>query len=117
MTYIKIADHLGLSFRTAAQLNKMIDEKLPGRPPFMRSEVVVGGEVCEVYFRDIVKCIRSLFGDPKFAPYLTLAPEKHYTQGSDGKHARMYHDLHTGKWWWATQVRLNSSVFIFSAAA
>lgn len=67
---------------------------------------MVGSEVCEVFYRDVIDCIKSLFGDPNFTPFLRFAPEKHYTD--DTKGIRMYHDMHTGRWWWATQV---SSIF------
>jgi hypothetical protein len=84
------------------ELNGIIDKKLPGRPHFQRHTVMVGSEVCEVFYRDVIECVRSLFGDPNFTPYLHFAPEKHYTE--DTKDTQMYHDMHTGKWWWATQV-------------
>jgi Plavaka transposase len=64
---------------------------------------VVGSEVCEVYYRDVIECVKTLFGDPTFTPYLQFAPEKHYTD--DTKDVRVYHDMYTGKWWWRTQVR------------
>ena len=98
----KIPEKLGLSFKNTRELNMVIDEKLAGCPRFQRHMVKVGSETCEVFYRDIVECIRSLFGDPTFTPYLRFAPEKHYTD--DMKDTRMYHDMHTGKWWWATQV-------------
>lgn len=69
----------------------------------MRKEIVVAGEAFEVYYRDIIECIRSLLGDPEFAPLLLLVPEQHYTDGS--KTEQVYFDMNTGKWWWATQVR------------
>lgn len=68
----------------------------------------------DVYFRDVLQCIKSLYGDPEFAPYLIFAPEKHYLDEEGG--TRLYHDLHTGRWWWATQVRCKSmwcSLFIY----
>jgi hypothetical protein len=99
-----VVEKLGLSFKNSSQLNKIIDKKLPGRPAFKRHEIMVGSEVCEVYFRDIIACIRALFGDSDFAPYLVFSPEKHYT--SDSRAVRLYHDMHTGKWWWSTQVRM-----------
>ena len=68
----------------------------------MREELLAGGEVFDVYYRDIVACIRALFSDPDFAAVLVFAPEKHYTD--ETKTSRMYHDMHTGKWWWSTQV-------------
>ncbi|KAJ7125731.1 hypothetical protein C8R46DRAFT_1250545 [Mycena filopes] len=92
---------LDLSYGTSVQLNKIIDEKLPGRPKFTRSEVVVNGEVFPLYSRDILECVRALWGDTDFAPYLFVVPEKHYID--KGKTVRMYHNMHTGKWWWSTQ--------------
>ncbi|KAJ7046406.1 hypothetical protein C8F04DRAFT_1024813 [Mycena alexandri] len=96
-----VRDSLDLSYKTSPELNKIIDEKLPGRPKFTRSEVVVNGEVFQLYSRDILECVRALWGDTAFAPYLFVVPEKHYID--KGKTVRMYHNMHTGKWWWSTQ--------------
>jgi hypothetical protein len=84
-------------------LNKIIDEKIPDQPQFFREEVIVAGHTYEIYRRDVIECIRALFGDPEFAPHLVFAPERHYTDQS--KTARVYHEMHTGQWWWETQVR------------
>lgn len=75
---------------------------LPQRPVFVRHEIVVAGEAFEVWFRNILECIRALWRVPEFAPHLIVAPERHYLDAD--KTIRMYHDMHTGKWWWATQV-------------
>ncbi|KAJ7478845.1 hypothetical protein B0H11DRAFT_1725700 [Mycena galericulata] len=96
-----VRDSLNLSYGNSVQLNKIIDEKLPGRPKFVRSEVIVNGEVFHLYSRDILDCVRALWGDTDFAPYLFVAPERHYIDKD--KTIRMYHNMHTGKWWWATQ--------------
>ncbi|KAJ7846002.1 hypothetical protein B0H13DRAFT_2238970 [Mycena leptocephala] len=96
-----VCDSLNLSYGTSAQLNKIIDEKLPGRPKFTRSEVVVNDEVFHLYSRDIMECVRALWGDTGFAPYLFVAPEKHYIDKD--KKIRMYHNMHTGKWWWTVE--------------
>ncbi|KAM6491507.1 hypothetical protein JOM56_013076 [Amanita muscaria] len=101
-----VQEQLKLSYKNTRELNKLIDEHLPGRPPFERHDILVGEEVCEVYFRDIIACIRSLFGDPDFAPYLVFKPEKHYTD--EARQERMYHDMHTGEWWWATQAKIET---------
>ncbi|KAF8262703.1 hypothetical protein EI94DRAFT_1601199, partial [Lactarius quietus] len=98
-----IPECLGLSFKNAQELNKIIDTHLPRRPPFQQKEILVGNEVCEVYFRDILQCIHTLFGDLDFVPHLIFAPEKHYS--NEEKRERVYHDMHTGAWWWKTQVR------------
>lgn len=55
----------------------------------------------EIYRRDIIWCIRALFGDPAFAQHLIFSPERHYTDQS--KTTRIYHEMHTGQWWWETQ--------------
>lgn len=83
-------------------LNKIVDKLPMGRPAFERQEIVVSNKAFEVYTRDIIQCIRALLGDPEFTPLLLLVPERHY---ADSEHTtRVYFDMNTGKWWWATQV-------------
>lgn len=85
-----------------SDINDIVDALPSPRPRFHAEEVVVGGEAYEVYFRDVLECIRSLYGDPEFARHLVFLPERHY---ADPDHTmRLYHDMHTGKWWWAVQV-------------
>ncbi len=99
----QIVESLRLSFKNSRELDAMIDTKLPSaRPQFKHYEILVAGEAVEGYFRDILECIRSLYGDPEFAPLLLLVPEKHYTNKTCN--TRVYFDMNTGKWWWATQV-------------
>ncbi|KAJ7841714.1 hypothetical protein B0H14DRAFT_3086726 [Mycena olivaceomarginata] len=96
-----VRDSLDLLYGNSVQLNKIIDELPAARPKFERSEVVVNGEVYHLYSRDILECVRALWGDTDFAPYLFVAPERHYIDKD--KTIRMYHNMHTGKWWWSTQ--------------
>ncbi|KIJ05946.1 hypothetical protein PAXINDRAFT_103573 [Paxillus involutus ATCC 200175] len=51
--------------------------------------------------RDILECVAALYGDPNFAEDLIILPERHYAD--EDQTQRLYHDLHTGKWWWQTQ--------------
>ena len=76
-------DTLGLSYKNSDELNKIINDKLPGRPQFKCHEIVQSGEAFEFYSHDILKCLEALWED------MTV---------------QMYHDMHTGKWWWTTQV-------------
>ncbi|KAI0334245.1 hypothetical protein GY45DRAFT_1243251 [Cubamyces sp. BRFM 1775] len=99
-----LAQKLSLSYKDSRTLNAIIDKLPSGRPAFQRHEIDVAGQMFEVYFRDVVACIRSLFGDPEFAPLLLLVPERHYTDES--RSVRVYFDMNTGKWWWATQAEL-----------
>ena len=76
------------------------------RPRFQQHEVVVAGEVYDVFFRDVIECIRALYGEPEFARHLVFLPERHYSDPD--KLQRLFHDMHTGKWWWAVQVSIYS---------
>ncbi|KAF8258346.1 hypothetical protein EI94DRAFT_1815535 [Lactarius quietus] len=103
-----VKERLCLSYKNARELNQMIDTHLPGRPHFQRKEILVGDEVCDLYFRDILQCIRALFLDPDFGPYLKFAPERHYV--NEDKDKRVYHDMYTGGWWWFTQVAIEKDL-------
>jgi len=78
--------------------------KLPRRPLFQCKVVQIGEEKLEFYYRDILQCIRSLFGNPLFAEDLVFAPERHYTS-HERKH-RLYNEMYTSDWWWSVQVRI-----------
>ncbi|KAF8257672.1 hypothetical protein EI94DRAFT_1817166 [Lactarius quietus] len=100
----KVVDRLELSYRTPKQLNEIINDKLPGCPPFQCHEIVMANETLQFYFRDILQSIRSLFGDPKFAHDMVYAPECHYANSEWSSH--VYSEMHTGDWWWAVQTSL-----------
>jgi len=102
LTSLQLKDRLSLSFKNVRELNKIIDEKLPGRPLFSHEEIVVAGSTFDLYHRDVIECIRVLYEDPDFTQHLAFAPERHYTD--EGKTARVYHEMYTGDWWWETQV-------------
>ena len=99
----KVVEKLDLSYSSTKELNYIIDNALPGRPPFQSHEVVIGGETMEFYHRNILNCIQSIYGDPEFAQDLVVIPERHYTD--EGQTERIYTEMHTGDWWWAVQVR------------
>jgi hypothetical protein len=106
-----VVESLGLSYRNAQELNRIIDTEMPGRPKFKCEEIHFGGESFDFFFRDIIPCIRALFGDPTFATRLVFAPEHHY---QDVEHTKqLFGEMHTGKWWWSVQVRQNISFLWF----
>ncbi|KAI0738669.1 hypothetical protein C8Q80DRAFT_1222483 [Daedaleopsis nitida] len=93
---------LGLPLKTSSDLNSIIDSKLSsGHPRFVRHEVVVAGEAFEFFHRDVIECIRALYGDAESAGIMVFTPERHYTDPDHTLH--VYSDMHTGEWWWATQ--------------
>jgi hypothetical protein len=90
-----------LSFKNTNELNKIIDNKLPCRPIFKCHKIIVADEAFDLYARDIIECIKALWGDLEFSPILVIELECHY---ADKDHTiQLYHDMQTGKWWWATQ--------------
>lgn len=68
--------------------------------------MVIAGEAFDVYYRDALDCVRALFVDPNFAADLVFKPEQHFTD--DTEKTRVFHEMHTGHWWWDTQVRLGN---------
>ncbi|TBU36604.1 hypothetical protein BD309DRAFT_995537 [Dichomitus squalens] len=105
MAIKEVAERLALLFKNSRGMNAIIDKKIPpARPIFECHEIIVAGEAFEVFYRDILACIQTLFGDPAFAPILLLRPERHYTD--EDQTVRVYFDMNTGKWWWATQKQL-----------
>ncbi|KAL1711487.1 hypothetical protein EV715DRAFT_278453 [Schizophyllum commune] len=101
-----VVEKLELPFRNSAELNRLIDDDLPGRPAFTRKQIELDGEVYDLYFRDILECVKALIGDLDFCPVLQFVPEKHYTDSSRSQ--RLYHDMHTGRWWWDTQKQVEA---------
>lgn len=92
-----------LSFANTRELNGIIDCQLTTRRPrFQREEISLGGETYELFHRDPLECLRALWGSREFSEYLIYAPERHYLDESCD--SRLYHDMHTGDWWWQTQV-------------
>jgi hypothetical protein len=74
---VQICERLGLSYHSSQQLNNIVDSFLPEIPKFQRDSVIMGGEVFELHSRNIIDCIKSLFGDPEFTSHLLLVPERH----------------------------------------
>ncbi|KIL55290.1 hypothetical protein M378DRAFT_49930, partial [Amanita muscaria Koide BX008] len=103
-----VVQTLALSYKNARELNNIIDHELPSCPSFKRLDLHVGGEQVSMYARDILQCIRALYGDPAFTRYLILRPERHYKLSGD-QWSRVYHDMHTGNWWWEIQITLEAS--------
>jgi hypothetical protein len=108
LTAVQVSERLGLSYHSSVQLNKIIDSSIPDIPKFEREPVVVGNEVFELYSRNVIDCIKYLFGDPEFASHLLLVPEHHFTDAS--KTNRVVHEMNTAQWWWKTQVRCHKRV-------
>jgi hypothetical protein len=80
---------------------------LPGRPPFKCQDIRIGGETLQFHFRDILDCIRGIYGDPEFVRDLVFAPERHYVDHERTR--RVYSEMYTGDWWWSVQVSNTNS--------
>lgn len=53
--------------------------------------------------RDIIKAMRWLMRQPAYAEDLVYAPQRCFN--TDAPPKRLYTEMHTGDWWWETQVR------------
>ncbi|KAG1746413.1 hypothetical protein EDB19DRAFT_1952622 [Suillus lakei] len=100
-----VSECLNLSYKNSRELNSIINKQLPGHPKFHREQIIVAGEPFDIYYRDVMECIKELYGDPDFADYLVFTPEHHYTD--DNKTVQLYSDMHTGTWWWNSQKKLD----------
>ncbi|EJD37744.1 hypothetical protein AURDEDRAFT_72956, partial [Auricularia subglabra TFB-10046 SS5] len=95
--------------KNTRQLNQKVDE-LPGYGTWMSTCVTVaahdGGSESkhEVFFRDVLACLRALWADPAFKDYMSYAPEKHYSDAA--RAIRLYTDIKTGDWWFEMQGKL-----------
>ncbi|KAH9953413.1 hypothetical protein BC827DRAFT_1282164 [Russula dissimulans] len=96
-----VVEALGLSYRTADELNAIIDKTLPGYPSFKSLAIKIGGEELQFHYRDILPLIQALYGNPEFACDLIFAPERHYLDSE--KTHQVYSEMHTGDWWWSVQ--------------
>ncbi|KAG1731097.1 uncharacterized protein EDB91DRAFT_1085209 [Suillus paluster] len=54
-------------------------------------------------FSNLKYSLQALYRDPELH-YLIFVPERHYTDQDETQ--RLYHDLHTGTWWWKMQTQL-----------
>ncbi|KAI0062603.1 hypothetical protein BV25DRAFT_1803728 [Artomyces pyxidatus] len=99
-----VVDKLQLSYKTSKELNVIIDNLLPERPRFRRQRIAVHGRTFEFWHRDPLACIKALYADPAFAPHMAFAPQRHYED--DDQTIRVYNEMHTGKWWWRTQLTI-----------
>ncbi|KAF8991495.1 hypothetical protein BDQ17DRAFT_1332862 [Cyathus striatus] len=94
----ELQEALNLSYKNTMQLNKIIKTKLQERwPKFHHWEVLIDGQLYELYSRDIMECICVLWGDLEFTSHLLLKPEQQFVNEDHSSH--QYHDMHTAKWW------------------
>ena len=98
----KIADMPSLSFKTAHDMNKIINMELPRRAPFQFKIVNIRDEHLEFHFRDVIKCIWLLYSDPRFVHNMAFTPEWHYK--SSEHTCQIYNNIYTSDWWWMVQV-------------
>ena len=99
---------LGASYKNANELNKIIDGLPMHRPTFKRKKVGHAGETYEFFSRNIIDCIKEIYGRHDLVPYLKVKPERHYADADQT--IRIYGDIHTGRWWWEIQVRVTDLI-------
>ncbi|KAJ3477772.1 hypothetical protein NLI96_g10232 [Meripilus lineatus] len=102
-----VVESLGLSFKNARALNQIIDHELPNLAEWTATVMELftkTNTTYDMYSRDILKCIRVLYGNPVFAEDMAYAPEKHF---SDVRMIhRMFSEMHICDWWNEVQEEL-----------
>ncbi|KAG2066512.1 hypothetical protein BDR04DRAFT_1129979 [Suillus decipiens] len=81
----RVHEKLGLSYKNSRELNKIVNKQLSGCPKFRHEQIVVSGEAFDVFYRDVIKCVKALYGDPDFADFLVFTPEHHYADKEQTK--------------------------------
>ncbi len=56
----------------------------------------------DLFHRDILACIRMLYGNPAFSKVMSYRPRKCYAD--KGRQHRLFTELHTSNWWNEIQV-------------
>ncbi|KIY69492.1 hypothetical protein CYLTODRAFT_452584 [Cylindrobasidium torrendii FP15055 ss-10] len=107
-----LRERLGLSYRNTAGLHESVDAiprragqwydkhiSFPDRP----------NEIFILRHRDIIECIRSLWGDPELSKHIVYKPCKLFQKSTEPgtEHgSRLYNEMWTGQWWWFVQDKL-----------
>jgi hypothetical protein len=81
-----------------------IQQHMPQGPTWNSSTVTLPDALNEpqiFFYRDIIECIKILFGNPKFQESMVYEPYEVYEE--DGE-TRVYHEMYTGKYWNELQV-------------
>lgn len=100
------------SFSSSYKLLKKIDS-LPVNSEWQCEIINVEGNVIgkggkpktesiEFWFRDPIKCVQNLIGNPAFRDHISYFPQNVFT--SESGNTRIYDEAWTGDWWWAMQV-------------
>ncbi|KIY60598.1 hypothetical protein CYLTODRAFT_427819, partial [Cylindrobasidium torrendii FP15055 ss-10] len=107
-----VRERLGLSYKNTAGLHNRVDA-IPRRAgQWYDKHIIFPDRPNEVYtlrHRDILECIRSLWGDPELSEHIVYKPCKIFQKSSeDGKErgSRLYNEMWTGQWWWFVQDKL-----------
>ncbi|KAH9035981.1 hypothetical protein EDB83DRAFT_2524834 [Lactarius deliciosus] len=53
----QLVDRLELSYHNPRELDTIINQELPGRPPFKCWDLLIRGETLHFYYRDIIQCL------------------------------------------------------------
>lgn len=100
------------SYHNKRNLFQRID-RLPTGPEWRCETIVVEGdetdeagniltEEVEIWMRDVLDCVKELLGNHQLASYLHFEPQLVF-EDAEGNQRRI-DEMHTGDWWWETQV-------------
>lgn len=104
-----------LSFSSAKKL-RALNELLPGGPEWLSRELKLPGFKAKkpiiLYYRDTMKCVEFLFGNPIFARDMEYSPKRVWKTAE--RLEQIYGEMMSGDWAWDIQVSSLGGVFGFS---
>ena len=63
------------------ELNLLINHNIHGHcPSFKMHDIIVGNDVITLHARDILDCVKALYGDPEFAAWQIGGGKFRYVQ-------------------------------------
>lgn len=98
-------EKLGISFHNSRALNQKIDA-LPGLAQWEHHTLRLNDEESapeiELWCRNPVDALRSLWANPALLQFMKFAPERQFSD--DEMDCRLYNEVNTCNWWWEKQV-------------
>ena len=81
---------------------------LPATVPWKQVEIKVRGAVTKepltLYYREVIECVKYLWGNPLFSGHMDFIPRREYA--GEEKTERLYNEMMTGDRAWSLQANL-----------
>lgn len=106
----QVKERLGLSYHNTKTLLRVVDgiPERAGKWHVKTLRFQDSPEEHTIRYRDVIKAVECLWGDPALAKHMVYRPKKIFTDNT--KATRIYSEMWTGVWWHAVQVQDSTHV-------